>query len=60
MYCKKLLFFSEPTKHGKILSSVAKDQYVMNQTFGLDVLYHKLSKQCSQNVADGVTENPVI
>lgn len=59
MSCKKLLSF-EPTKLGKTLSSVAKDQCVMNQAFGLDVLYHKLSKQCSQNVADGVTEDPVV
>lgn len=42
-------------KNGKILSLMAKDQYVMNQAFSLDVLYLKLSKQCSQNVADGIT-----
>lgn len=39
---------------------MAKDQYVMSQALSLNVLYLKLSKQCSQNAVDGITENCVI
>lgn len=51
---EKVTFFGPPRME-KTLSLMTKDQYVMNQAFSLDVLYLKLSKQCSQNVAAGIT-----
>lgn len=55
IYALKKVTFLGAHKNGKILSLMAKDQYIMNQAFSLEVLYLKLSKQCSQNVAHGIT-----